>query len=124
MEVSKRREKKRYGWLIFFAVLNWLAIILVAWKIEPESIRDIILPGSYLPAVLLLMGGFFWLLSILFMSSSRALRWTLAITIFLELRLIGLGTVMNGLLILGLLLSWEIYTLKSKPTEKINSDML
>ena len=118
MEVNKHRQKKRYGWLVFFAGLNWLVIGLVVWKVDPETMKDFILPGSYLPMTLLVMGGIFWLLSILFLSSTRALRWTIGAVAFLELRVLGLGTAMNGVLILGLLISWEVYLFKSRPRER------
>ena len=118
MEVNKHRQKKRYGWLVFFAGLNWLVIGLVVWKVDPETMKDFILPGSYLPMTLLVMGGIFWLLSILFLSSTRALRWTIGTVAFLELRVLGLGTAMNGVLILGLLISWEVYLFKSRPRER------
>lgn len=114
MELNKRRQKKRYGWLIFFAVLNWLMIGLMVWKVDPETIKDFIIPGSYLPMTFLITGGIFWLLAILFLSATRALRWTLGIVAFLEMRVLGLGSVVNGLLILGLLISWEIYSYTSK----------
>jgi len=68
--------------------------------------------------VLLVAGGFFWLLSIIFMSATRALRWTMGITLFIFLRLMQLGTVMNGVLILGLLVSWELYQMKTKPKKE------
>jgi len=48
------------------------------------------------------------------MSSSTALRWALGITVFLELRVLGLGSILNGILIVGLLISLEIYLMKSK----------
>jgi len=118
VEVNKHRQKKRYGWLVFFAGLNWLVIGLVVWKVDPETMKDFILPGSYLPMTLLVMGGIFWLLSILFLSSTRALRWTIGAVAFLELRVLGLGTAMNGVLILGLLISWEVYLFKSRPRER------
>lgn len=120
MEVTKRRQKKRYGWLVFFALMNWLAIGLVVWRVDPDSMRDILIPGSYLPMVVLVSGGFFWLLSILFLSANRAFRWALGITAFLEMRFLGLGTALNGLLILGLLITWEIYAYTSK-TQGIKS---
>ena len=116
--MNKHRQKKRYGWLVFFAGLNWLVIGLVVWKVDPETMKDFILPGSYLPMTLLVMGGIFWLLSILFLSSTRALRWTIGAVAFLELRVLGLGTAMNGVLILGLLISWEVYLFKSRPRER------
>lgn len=114
MARSNKKQKKRYGWLVFFCLLNWLAIALVIWRVDPESIKDFIIPGSYLPMTFLVMGGFFWLLSILFLSASRALRWTVGITAFLQMRVLGLGSVINGVLILGLLSSWEIYTYTTK----------
>jgi len=114
MAIIKNRQKKRYGWLVFFALVNWVSIGLVIWKVDPETIRDFIIPGSYLPMTLLMMGGIFWLLSILLMSSSTALRWALGITVFLELRVLGLGSILNGILIVGLLISLEIYLMKSK----------
>ena len=114
METTKHRQKKRYGWLVFFAVINWIFIGLVIWRVDPETIRDFIIPGSYLPMTLLVMGGIFWLLSILLMSASAALRWTIGMTAFLELRVLGLGSMLNGILILGLLISLEIYLMKSK----------
>ena len=91
-----------------------MTIGLVIWKIDPDTLRDFIIPGSYLPMTLLVMGGIFWLLSILLMSASVAFRWAVGITIFLELRVLGLGSILNGILILGLLISWEIYLKKEK----------
>ena len=118
MEVNKHRQKKRYGWLVFFAVLNWLVIGFVVWKVDPETMKNMIIPGSYFPMMMLVMGGIFWLLSILLMSAQAALRWTIGIVAFMELRVLGLGTAMNGVLILGLLISWEVYLFKSRPRER------
>lgn len=119
MERNKHERNKRYGWLIFFAILNWMAIGLTVWKIDPDNMANFIFQGSYLPMGLLLMGGVFWLLSILTMSSVRALRWTLGIMIFVYLRLWGLGTILNGILIFGLLVLWEVYLFKSKPKDNV-----
>jgi hypothetical protein len=96
-------------------VVNWLAIGLTVWKVDPENMVNFIIPGSYLPMGILLMGGIFWLLSILTLSSVRALRWTLGIMVFVYLRVWGLGSILNGILILGLMVVWEIYLFKSKP---------
>lgn len=114
MEEIRIRQKKRYGWLLFFMAINWLTIVYIVLMVDPETMKDFIFPGSYLPMVILMAGGLFWVLSILFMSATRAMRWSLGITTFLLLRLLGLGTVMNGVLILGLLFSWEVYQFKTK----------
>lgn len=115
MESIRQKQNKRYGWLLFFTAINWLAIAYVIFRVDPDTMKDFIFPGSYLPMVLLVAGGVFWILSILFMSAQRAFRWTLGITVFLMLRILKLGTIMNGVLILGLLVSWEVYLFKKKP---------
>jgi hypothetical protein len=117
MERNKYEGRKRYGWLVFFAVVNWLAIGLAIWKIDPENMANFIFPNSYLPMGILLMGGVFWLLSILLMSAVRALRWTMGIMAYIYLRVWGLGSIFNGVLILGLLIVWEVYIFKKKPKE-------
>lgn len=119
MERNKHERKKRYGWLVFFAVVNWLAIALTVWKIDPDNMANFIFSGSYLPMGLLLTGGVFWLLSILTLSSVRALRWTLGIMAFVYLRIWGLGSIFNGVLVLGLLIIWEVYLMKSRPKESV-----
>jgi hypothetical protein len=118
MERNKHERKKRYGWLVTFAAVNWLAIALVIWKVDPETVKDFIVPGSYFPMLMLMAGGFFWLLSILFLSSSMAFRWTFGLTAFLLLRVLKLGTLMNGLLILGLLVSLEVYIYRKNPKKR------
>lgn len=118
-QTTHRQNKKRYGWLILFTLINWAAIVFVVVMVDPETMKDFIVPGSYLPMVLLVSGGIFWLLSILFMSAVRALWWTIGITLYLFLRVLQLGTIMNGVLILGLLASWEVYQLKTRPRKEV-----
>jgi hypothetical protein len=118
METTSKRNKKRYGWLLFFTAINWLTIAYVILNVDPDNVRDFVFPGSYFPMILLVAGGIFWLLSILFMSALRAMWWTIGISLFLFLRLMQLGTLMNGILILGLLVSWEVYTFRTKASNK------
>ncbi len=123
MERKIHERKKRYGRLLVVAAINWALIGLMIWKVDPELIRDFFFPGSYLPMTLLLAGGIFWLLSILFMSSRRAARWTVGIMVFLFLRIWGLGSMLNALLIFGLLLISEIYLHKEKKRPAADSDI-
>ena len=103
------------------AAINWLAIGLMIWRVDPENIKDFLIPGGYLPMMLLVTGGVFWLLSILFLSAKRAARWTAGIVIFVYLRVLGLGNLLNAVLILGLLLSIEFYYRREKK-EVVNFD--
>ncbi len=108
---TERNNKKRYGLLIVFLVLNWLAVAWVVWKVDPENIKNIIIPGIYLPMLILVFGALFWLFSILFLSAKMALRWASGVCLFVLLRFLDMGTVLNGFLILGLLISYEVYRL-------------
>ncbi len=108
---TERNNKKRYGLLLVFLVLNWLAVALVVWRVDPENIKNIIIPGIYLPMLVLIFGALFWLFSILFLSAKMALRWAGGVCLFVLLRFLDMGTLLNGFLILGLLLSYEVYRL-------------
>ena len=106
---GSRNTTKRYGLLVAILVANWSAIAWVVLKVDPESMRDMIFPNSYFPMMFLLFSGLFFLLSILFLSAKRALRWSLGIVFFIYLRIGGLGSLFNGILVLGILLVIEYY---------------
>jgi hypothetical protein len=119
VERKKHEGKKRYGVLLLITLINWLAIAVMVYFVDPETIKDLVFTNSYLPMVLLLSGGFFWIFSIMFMSVKSALRWTLGLIIFVYLRIWGMGSLFNGILIFGLLGSWELYWWKTKANQKI-----
>jgi hypothetical protein len=106
---GNRNQSKRYGLLMAILVANWAAIAWIVFKVNPESLRDMIFPNSYFPMIVLLFSGLFFLLSILFLSARRALRWSLGMVFFVTLRIHGLGNLLNGILILGILLVIEYY---------------
>ena len=121
---TERKNKKRYGLLVVFLVLNWLAVAWVVWKVDPENIKNIIIPGIYLPMLILVFGALFWLFSILFLSAKMALRWTSGVCLFILLRFLDMGTILNGFLILGLLLSYEVYRFgQNTQKDKIDSEV-
>jgi len=112
MERNIPQRKKRYGWLLLITAINWSLIGLMVWKIDPDEMKDFFFPGSYLPMMILLSGGVFWLLSILFLSAKRAARWTVGVIVFLYLRIWGLGSLINATLIVGILLCLEFFLMK------------
>lgn len=103
-------------------ILNWLLVGLMIYFTDPDVIADLIVPGSYLLMGGLLFSGFFLLLSIVFLSAKRSLRWTLGIMAFLYLRIYGLGSLLNAVLILGFLLSIEAYFILIKREKDVYSD--
>ena len=113
----KIQRNKRYGWLLFFTLLNWATIILMILFVDPDTMKDLIVPNSYLLMGMLLFCGVFWIFSIIFLSAVRALKWAVAVIFFLYLRLWGLGTIVNGLLVLGIVISWEIFSSRHKTNQ-------
>lgn len=119
MERKVGRQKKRYGLLMLFLLINWLAVAWVVWKVDPEDIKNIIIPGIYLPMLVLVFGALFLLFSILFLSAKRALRWAGGVSLFLLLRFLGLGSILNGGLILGVLVAGEYYLARFEPKKDV-----
>ncbi len=105
-----REKKKRFGWLLFSTILVWSLIVTTIVWVDPENVADLIFPGSYLLFATLLSIGVFLLLAIIFLSTKRAVWWTGGVIFFLYLRLWGLGSWFNGLLILGVVVCGELYT--------------
>lgn len=118
----RRIPRKRHGLLVALTLLNWALIVGMILFTDPEIVADLILPGSYLLMGALLFSGFFLLLSIIFLSAKRSLRWTLGIMMFIYLRIYGLGSILNAFLILGALLSIEAYFILLKREKAVYSD--
>lgn len=116
---TERNQKKKYGPLLGLLILNWLALGWVVWRVDPESIKNFIVPNIYLPMLVLVFGALFWLFVVLFLSAKRALRWALGVTFFLLLRFLSLGSLFNGGLIFGILLAIEYYLTKTEPKERL-----
>lgn len=114
MDTRRTRIKKRFEWLVFFAAISWCAIGGMVYWVDPELIKDFVLPESYLPMMILVALGVFFLLSILFLSSKRAMRWTLATVMFVYLRIWGVGNWMNLVLLIGLMACIEWYLSRSE----------
>lgn len=107
-------RKKRYSWLVLLTVLAWgLVGAMIVW-VDPENVRDLLLPGSYLMFVVPLCLAVFLLLTIVFLSAKRAWWWTMGLVVFIYLRVYGLGTLLNGVLIVGILVCGELYVRMDK----------
>lgn len=104
-----RTTQKRHGLLVFLTLSNWLIIGLMVFFTDPEIIKDLIVPDSYLLMGCLLFSGIFLLLTIVFLSAKRSLRWTIAILLLIYLKVYGLATIINAALVMGALLCFEVY---------------
>ena len=116
-------RKKRYGWLVFVTVVLWLGVGLMIFLVDPENIRNLIVPGSYLIFTSIFFLAVFLLLTIMFLSAKRSLWWSFGLLIFFYLRIYGLGSILNGILIVGILVCGELYVRMGKgytPGRSIN----
>lgn len=103
---------KRHGWLVLITLIVWILIGLMINFVDPENLKDLVIRESYLLPGLLVYAGLFLFLNILTLSSKRAWLWSSTILVFIYLRMWGLGSYLNLLLLLGLTGSVEIYTSK------------
>ncbi len=96
---------------IISLVTLWGATALVIIYVEPELLKDIVLPGSYLPFWLLLSFTLWYTLSIILHGMMKGLL--ISATIIGGLILSAMGVMHWGLLIVLLLTlaieSWYIY---------------
>lgn len=108
-KLRKRVIQKHYERLVIATLLSWGLVGLMIFKVDPENIKNLVVSNSYLLFMLLLLAGFFFLLSIILMSSKRALWWSILMVVFVYLRVMGVGSLINGLLLLAMGITFDIY---------------
>lgn len=102
-------RKKKYGWLALGTIVSWAGVGAMIYFVDPDNIKDLIVPGSYLLFTALFSLAVFLLLTIIFLSARRALWWTFGLLIFFYLRINGLGSLLNGVLLVGIFVCGELY---------------
>ena len=96
------RRGKNYLLTLLIVVLLWTTFGLLIFLVEPEMVKDILVKGIYLPFFLNLYLALFFTLAVIFGSSWRGFLAASAIISFLVLRLSGLGSWLNLLLIFAI----------------------
>ena len=76
---------------------------------QPVMVKDLLIPGGFLPFFIILFLAIFFTLSIVFGNTRRGLIVSLAVIVFLILRLVKLGNWLNLLLIIGIAFALESY---------------
>lgn len=71
---------------LFMAGFFYLILVLVMVNIDPQLIKNLILPSTYLPVLLLVFLANFFLLSFIFLNSKRGLFYTTIVTIITFLK--------------------------------------
>jgi len=77
--------------------------------VEPAMVKNILIPGLYLPFFLNFFLALFLTLAIVFANSRRGFLFSLGVVVLLILRLFQLGNILNAILITTLVLTLDYY---------------
>ncbi len=104
----KKRRKNYLPTLVLIVVL-WSLLLSMITYVEPELIKDILVPGLYLPFFLLFLPASFFSLAVFLANTRRGFLVSLGLTGYLVLRVYELGNVLNLLLIIGIVVAIDRY---------------
>jgi hypothetical protein len=104
----RQRRKNFFPTLVLIFVL-WGFLGAMIGYVEPELVKDILIKGAYLPFFLLFFPTVLFTAAVIWGNSRRGLLTAICVTLFLLLRLYGLGNVLNLLLILGIAITVDRY---------------
>lgn len=105
----RRRRRQNYLPTLVLITVLWALLALMLIRVEPELVRDILIPGIYLPFFALFFPAVLFSAAIIWGSSRRGLLTAAGATVFLLLRLFDLGNSLNLILILGILIAVDRY---------------
>lgn len=104
----KHRPWEVLPWVLTAAIF-WILLVIMVVKVSPEIFADVMIPHFYLPFMVTLFLAVMTTIAVLRRSVIKGLVWGLAVTGYLALRILGIGHVVNLLLIVGLLVTLEYY---------------
>jgi len=103
------KRRKNYLPTLILIVVLWTLLGLMLYFVEPALVKDILIPGVYLPFFLIFFPAGWFTLSIIWGNSRRGLLTAIGLTVFLLLRIFQFGNVLNLVLILGILIAVDRY---------------
>ena len=102
-------RRKNYLPTLILIVILWSLLGLMIYAVEPTLIKDILVPGLYLPFFLIFFPASFFSLAAIWGNPRRGLLGAIGLTCWLILRLYRLDNGLNLLLILGILIAVDRY---------------
>jgi hypothetical protein len=102
------RRRKNFLPAVFFAFLSWFVVGFFIFLVDPQVIRDFPISGLYLPFFVFLFLSIFLSASFIFSNSRRGLLIALGIVGFFYLRLLGLGHLLNAILLAAFIIVLEL----------------
>jgi len=104
-----KNVRKNYLPTLILVLVLWGVLGVMMIYVEPELVKDILIPGLYLPFFLLFMPASFFTLALLLANTRRGLISSLGLTSCLILRVYELGNILNLLLITGIVIAVDRY---------------
>lgn len=107
-EARLKEVKLRKNFLptLLVAILLWLGVVSIIYFVEPDTF------GIFTVFFFLVFLALLFTLSLLFAHTRRGALIAVGLTLFLILRYLGIGNILNFLLILGIAVTVELYFLK------------
>jgi hypothetical protein len=101
---------------LFMAVFFYIILVLTMVNINPDLIKDFILPSTYLPVLVVVFLANFFLLSFIFLNSKRGLFYTslLTIVIFLKFQKVIFEPIILLILVLTVVFFEVLFNLLQK----------
>jgi hypothetical protein len=104
-----RKRRKNYLPAVILILVLWSLLGAMIYWVEPELVKDMLVPGLYLPFFLLFSPACFFTLAIVLANTRKGLLVTIGLTGFLILRVYQLGNLLNLLLLAGMVVAVERY---------------
>lgn len=108
VKANKKRSKNFFPALILI-IIFWTITGGIIGFIEPELLKDLLFPNSYLVFFLPLFFACFFTFSIILANTRRGFLMASGIILFLVFRLHEIGNLLNLFLIVGLLIATDYY---------------
>lgn len=104
-----RKRRKNYLPVVILILVLWGLLGAMIYWVEPELVKDMLVPRLYLPFFLLFFPACFFTLAIGLANTRRGFLVTIGLTGFLILRVYQLGNLLNLLLLAGMVVAVERY---------------
>jgi hypothetical protein len=108
LKATKKRHKNYFLTFVLILIF-WVITGFIVGFVEPELVRDILIPRSYLVLFAPLFLALLLTTSVLLANTRRGLVITCVVISFLILRLHELGNLLNLILLVGLAAAIEYY---------------
>lgn len=96
------QRRKNFLPTIILILVLWLTLGLMVFNIDPSLVKDIVIPGLYLPFWLIFLPASWLTLAMIFGNTKRAFIVTAGLTVLMILRIYNLGNILNLILVAGI----------------------